>query len=640
MRPALRVLAWLVTGLVALLIAIVLIGFRYAYEPSPSNVLSRYRASPEPWDLWGKPLSEQDAARLKVLAKNGGVHVNAATLRLGRRSFYRETFKNEVFLTDVMGIIDGPLRLTNVAKAVLALGGKGTTNLRVEVPATVKIGGRTFAKGSYFDTGLDVARGAFAPLGMAISVKAGKVRVGITCAACHARVDSETGKVIEGAPNQDLNAGLLLALATNSAAYFMHTDVHPLTAVPADPQHRVLSSSGEREPLPNIAVLEHKVDEALLMWPRGNFDSLTDMEADPTQNPVSFTWQNHPYGWSGNFVAGPFRGLSAQNNNVHALNSDSLLLAGSSRALFDIDRQVFLGILLQNAANPKYRYDLQSGQWPSDFLAARDPTPGSPGINQVVLPASYPKGTLITPDGTLTSAPGYKVWQQNNAMSAWQDTIVPPRSRVVVDEAASHLGREVFGRAHCDTCHAGEFLTNHRIIPAAELGVNPVRAKALKKTELNFAPPVIYGFDTPVPVPRGARSLAVPVAALDQSQIDLGWAHNGSDGGYKVASLVGLYWSAPYLHDGGVSVGRNAEVELGLPGTVEKNVMPDPGNSLRAVVDRGLRGRVVAANQASPALVRMNVSGVGHEYWIDAEAGFSAKEQDAVIAFLLGYEVR
>jgi len=32
-----------------------------------------------------------------------------ALLRLGRRAFYKENFGNEIFLSDVMGILDGPL---------------------------------------------------------------------------------------------------------------------------------------------------------------------------------------------------------------------------------------------------------------------------------------------------------------------------------------------------------------------------------------------------------------------------------------------------------------------------------------------------------------------------------------------------
>ncbi|MCU1328779.1 MAG: hypothetical protein JWN34_4149 [Bryobacterales bacterium] len=472
MNRAFHLLAALLVILIVALLVTVTKGFRYAYEPAESNVLNHYRASPQTWELWGKPLTDGEAARLQVSARTGGVKVDAALLRLGRSAFYKETFRNEVFLTDVMGILAGPLRLTNVVKAILALHGEGTTNLRVEVPETVTIGGRTFAKGAYFDTGLDVARGSFAPLGMATVIRGAKIRVGITCAACHATVDPQTKKVIEGAPNQDLNAGLLLALGTNSVPYFMHTDVNPLLSVSPDMDRQVASTTGTRVPLPKVVDLENKVDEALLQWPPGNFDSLTDLRADPTQLPGSFTWGNHPYGWSGNFIAGPFRGLSAQNNNVHALNSDSLLLAAASGPLFDIDPEVYVAILLQNAASKAFRYDPRNDGTPSAFLAARRSTPGSPGINEVVLSASWPKGTLLTPDGTLTSSPGYPVWQQNNAMSAWQNTLVPPPAPFRTDESTKLLGHDVFRRAGCERCHAGDFLTTTSSFPHPKLVLN------------------------------------------------------------------------------------------------------------------------------------------------------------------------
>ncbi len=449
-------------------------GFRYAFEPETDDVLGSTRPSPEAYDLWGRTFTDEQARALlqtpqgkqQLSPANGAVKMDDEVLKLGRRSFYRETFGNEVFLTDVVGILDGPLRLNNVAKAVLALRGGWTTNLRVEVPETVRIGDRTFEKGSYFDTGLDVPRGALVPLGMAMSVSGWRVRAGITCALCHATVDAQSGKVIEGAPNQDFNAGLLLALATNSSAYFMHTDVAPLRDAQIDSSRYVVSSSGEREGLPAVAALENAVDKALLMWPRGNFDSLTDLKADPTQNPVSFTWGNHPYGWSGNFMAGPFRGLSSQNNNVHALNSDSLLLADSSRTLFDMDKETYLAILLQNAANSRYRFQPSNPQRPSEFLAALNGQKGGPGLNQVVLPPTYPKGTMLSPDGTLTSAPGHLFWEQNNAMAAWQDTLVPPRARLSVDSGVREEGRQAFERAGCSGCHAGPFLSNHAIVPA------------------------------------------------------------------------------------------------------------------------------------------------------------------------------
>ncbi|MBV9033137.1 MAG: hypothetical protein JO182_01490, partial [Acidobacteriaceae bacterium] len=241
-------------------------------------------------------------------------------------------------------------------------------------------------------------------------------------------------------------------------------------------------------------------------------------------------------------MAGPFRGLSSQNNNVHALNSDSLLLADSSQTLFDMDKEMFLAVLLQNAADKKYRYDPSSGKKPSEFLASVHKT-RSPGTNQIVLPPTYPKGTIISPDGTLTSSPGYAFWQQNNAMAAWQDTIIPPPVRISADTPTKNRGRQVFERAGCDTCHAGPFLTNNKIIPSSEIRTNPVRSLALQKTELNFTSPILYTFDTPVPLPRNPKLLPVPTNYLDQQQINLAWAHHGSEGGYKVPSLVGLYWS-------------------------------------------------------------------------------------------------
>lgn len=156
--------------------------------------------TPEPYNLWNQSFGPNAGACVSATA--GCVKVDDKLLRLGREQFYKETFGNEIFLTDIVGILDGPLEITNVTKAVLGLYGGSTTNLRVEMPYTARIGGRTFEKGSYFDTGLDVPRRALLPMGLAVSVSHWKIRVGITCAACHSTVDPESGKVIEGAPNQ------------------------------------------------------------------------------------------------------------------------------------------------------------------------------------------------------------------------------------------------------------------------------------------------------------------------------------------------------------------------------------------------------------------------------------------------------
>ena len=178
-------------------------------------------------------------------------------------------------------------------------------------------------------------------------------------------------------------------------------------------------------------------------------------------------------------------------------------------------------------------------------------------------------------------------------------------------------------------------MTNNRVIPVPEIGTEPVRAQALKQTAQALVPAMAYAFDTPVPVPPGGRILPVPTAHLDPEQVALACAAEDSPGGYKVPSLLGLYWTAPYLHDGGVAVGPEPATQLGMAGTLLRGILPDPANSLRALVDRERRQRVVAANQSSAALQAMQVRGIGHEFWVDAAAGFHQTEQDALVHYLL-----
>ncbi|HEY9845232.1 MAG TPA: hypothetical protein V6D03_03455 [Candidatus Caenarcaniphilales bacterium] len=163
---------------------------------------------------------------------------------------------------------------------------------------------------------------------MRASIAQGKLRVGITCAACHSAVDSRTGRVLEGAPNNDLDSGLILAFATNSAAMFRQTDVNS-TQLPPE-EHTYLKADGQEARLPDPQALEDAVDAALLTWPPGNFDSTGTLVNNPSQNPSSYTFENYPYGWSGFSAAGSFHGLTTLNNNVHATNSDPTTGADAS----------------------------------------------------------------------------------------------------------------------------------------------------------------------------------------------------------------------------------------------------------------------------------------------------------------------
>ncbi|MBB5325604.1 cytochrome c551/c552 [Anoxybacillus tepidamans] len=633
---------------IAIIIVLLLIGssffyyahVEYALLPAEEDT-KRYAANERTGvDVWGNWIDQQNGNIKKLSVHEadpssvaGAVRVDDRLLQLGREVFYKETFGNEVFLTDIMGIVNGPLTMANIAKAIMALRGKGTTNLQVELAEDITIGDRIYKKGEKVDTGIDVPKGAYAPLGMPVVWNDGRLRVGISCAACHATVDPATKKVVEGAPNNDLNAGLLLALATNSAAYFTHANITSLQHYIHSVDRSIVDSKGRKTPLPDPRLLEKEVDRIFGSWPRGNFDSTIDMKANPSQIPDSFTLGDHPYGWSGFAAAGPFRGLAVFSNNVHAQNADSLSQSEISQALFGIDKEVYLGTILQNAANPKFRYEPNKKEKPSTFFTKVDPTPGVVGVNKLVAPPQFPKVSLVAPDGLIVSEPGYRFNEQNYAVAAWQNTINPPAATERVAQEQIEHGRDVFVRAGCIHCHAGAYLTNNRVVSAKVVGTEPSRAQALKKTEKIFGEAVLYAPDTPVPIPDNPQILKVPTEHLDKEQIRLAFAHGDSLGGYKVPSLIGVAWSAPYLHDGGVAVGPNGE--MGLAGTVEKGIVPDARNSLRALIDRTLRQQVIRANSSEQKLRNVHVSGDGHRYWIDEQNGFTKVEQEAVINYLL-----
>lgn len=243
----------------------------------------------------------------------------------------------------------------------------------------------------------------------------------------------------------------------------------------------------------------------------------------------------------------------------------------------------------------------------------------------------------------------------NNAMSAWQSSLTPPPNRSAENTAALangsvQRGARVFEAANCATCHQPPFYTDHQIHPIAEIGTNPARGRSGLGLAEFLVPPKLYSFDTPVPPPANATVLDVPTEGIAETPTSL---PNGTlpDGGYKTLSLLGLAFSPPYLHDGGVAVGPGAlqvnpdgsftvvnPQRLGLSSTLAKGQMPDAASSLRALVDRQLRSLVVAANKADPALVNSNLDGTGHNFYVDAEAGYSPQEQSDLVNYLMALD--
>lgn len=612
--------------------------FSYAPLPNEADLLNPERLPIEAaYDVMGRAVTQSEADALQSTPEGQAllspaahaVATNEAVRRVGRDAFYRETYGNEVFLTDVLGLIDGGLSPTNVAWAILKLAGRGTSDLHVTLARDVQIGDRLYRKGEEIATGLGVPKGGMFPLGIRTFYDRGHIRMGITCALCHSTVDAASGKVVEGAPNTGVNLGLMMALASNPAGYFMHTGVQSLAPYQTDPARSVRSTDGTSQTLPDPVRLAADVRAYLGTWPRGSFDSSPDLVNNPTSIPSSFTARGEPYGWSGHAGIGPFRGLSALNNNVHGLNSDTTAQYKAAPVLFGLDPELYLATLLQDAPDHGLRFDPARDGAPSAFLTRHDPTPDAPGLNSYAVLPSYPSANYVTSNSLIASRPGEPIEYSIDAMSVFQNTLRPP-AVVQNDQTA---GRAVFERAGCVACHSGPALTNNRIIPVDEIGTEPTRAKSFARTEATIAQPQLFASDERLPPSSDAKRVDMPVP--DRAQLELAWAHHGTNGGYKVPALVGLAWSAPYLHDGGVAVGPDAPTQIGVAALDRAGALADPHNSLRALVDRGLRTRVVEANRAAPSAATSHITGEGHRFWVDAEAGYSSADQNALLSYLL-----
>lgn len=606
------------------------------------------------YDLLGKVVSsaeaeqwlQTEAGRAMLSADQGAVKITDELIQLGRDAFYRETFGNEALFTDVVGILDGPLSIGKIAQAVLALKGQPTTNLQLPLDREVSLGDRTFKAGTSLNTGLDVPKGSLLPLGLTTQIKQGHVRVGITCALCHATVNQSTGRIIEGATNIDINLGSLLALASNSAALFRQTDVNP-TQIPAGDQ-LYINHDGETAQLPDQQAMENAVDAAFLSWPPGNFVSNGDLVNNSAKVPSSYTHEAYPYAWSGVASIGWFHGLTTLNNAVFGLNADPTTTADSAAAVLGIDKETYLGTMFQNAANPEFR--LPEGARPSEFFEQIDPTPGSPGLNSTIEMPEYPKGSLFMQNGLMAATAGLPVAAQLNGMSAWQNTLAPPPVETT-DPAALQRGAQIFTQANCATCHSGRYFTNHQVIAQKEVGTQPARAPASKGFAEQFVPPTTYPSNVPVPLPPDPPVLPVPTDITSQENIELSYALSDPAGGYKVTKLIGLYLHMPYLHDGGVAASATAlepdedgwfriadPNQIGMVGTLMQSIKPDAAASLRMLLDRDLREPMIAANRANSDLQRSNVDGSGHAYWVDAASGFTAQDQSDLVQFLLSLD--
>jgi len=254
--------------------------------------------------------------------------------------------------------------------------------------------------------------------------------------------------------------------------------------------------------------------------------------------------------------------------------------------LLGIDKETYLGVIFQNAADQRFR--LPKSVRPSEFFDKIDPTPGEPGMNRTIRMPGYPRGSIFMLDGLMASTPGMAVAEQLNGMSAWQNTLAPPPTQASsVPEALKH-GADIFNRAGCVSCHSGRYFTNHDVIPQKEIGTQPSRAKALAAFPRIFASPQTYPNSVSVPVPPDPPVLPIPIDITPKKVQEVAYAKGHPAGGYKVSSLIELNVSAPYLHDGGVAASSESlkqdkesfnvanPSQLGMAGTLLQGIQPDP----------------------------------------------------------------
>ncbi|MBW4604461.1 MAG: hypothetical protein KME29_34065 [Calothrix sp. FI2-JRJ7] len=635
-------------------------------QPAPSQPLDYY-------DYFGKLLSPQEAAEVvinKELDANdptsyqrvGAVKITKELIAQGENIFFNRKIGDTFGLQGVFGFAQGINRISDELNIAIAnLQGQSTTNLKITLQKDLTLGSQTFRSGTVIPTGLKIQKGKVVPLGNTPNGD-------FTCALCHATLSNDD-KILAGVPNGEIAFPFFIALAPNTAAGFARSGLNPL-----DPQYKgngktIIDSKGNKVELPDPEKFEKAFDDVVLDAPFGHFESSPDGIENTTQIPSIFTFKNHPYTFSGDFAVGPFAGLSAFNIGVHSSEINILAAAQLSSEILGIDPEVYIGTFLQNAAIPNLRLPEGTIVKPSEWLRGviaknplqaeledQIPAPGT-GTYPNLQPSLFTfNGLVFSPNtGKADDIASGSFLFAANAMSAFQNSLVPPANQSqenwqALNSNSVKRGAKVFEKANCATCHIPPFFTDNIIHPLDEVGGNPARAQSRLKLNKLLVPPKLYTFNTPVPIPESAEVLDVPTQGISDSPTTL---PKGTlpKGGYKTTSLRGLYLSAPYLHDGGVAVragslkvDRNGSftiVEksgLGLTGTISQGIPADAASSLRALVDRELRAKVVEANKANPSLVRSNLDGTGHNFYVDRLAGFNPNQQTDLINFLLALD--
>ncbi len=436
--------------------------------------------------------THQGGAPLSPRVKQTDVAIREA----GQSVFRYETFGNERFYTDILGFDDGLARRGISPNMLLAAGVQLDAD---KLPSEFR----------RFDVGDDVyddplATRRLIEANAVIGLVARGGRTGVTCALCHSRADdrlhSGVGRRMDGVPNSQIAVGEVMSWGDRSRAYLPFVNASGRGSGP-----RVDLDAAD-----DAVATEGAVDAALRAWPRGRADVLPDGVGNPTDIPSLFFVAEHgPYLWDGSFS-----GLRDASQFFATVVLDPTVLA-----------------------TPPGRAYLSDGPfWPvGEALSA---------AYQTVLQAIDPEA--VWPRATIFRASVFKLFHDPldarfrvsrddvAALAAYLGGVFPPEP-TVPGERTIAAGRRVFRRSGCSDCHLEARGPGGGVVPLGTLVSNyqPVRDGGDGSGAYDLAENPSMGFDDRLVLAPGEDSIAKR--------------------GYKVPSLLGLWVSAPYLHDGSVA---------------------------------------------------------------------------------------
>jgi hypothetical protein len=419
-----------------------------------------------------------------------------AIREVGQSVFRYETFGNERFYSEILGLDEGLSRRGITTNTLLATGVQLDGDKLPSEFLLVNVGDGVYGDPSATRRLIE----ANAVIGLV--VRGG--RVGITCALCHSRADDRihlgVGRPMDGVPNTRLRVGELMAWGERSRAYLPFVNVAG-------------TGSGPRVDLDMAAdslATERAVDAALRAWPRGQADILPDGVGNPTDIPSLFVIAEHgPYLWDGSFS-----GAADTSQFFATVVLDPTVLATRPGRAYLSDGPFWpvgdsLGVAYQTvlqAIDPEAVWPRAAIFRASVFGLFHDPLDARFRVNRADIAA----------------------------LTKYLSGVFPPEP-ALPGERTIDSGRRVFRRSGCSDCHLEARGPGGAVVPLATLAPEYIPAPKGEDgvRTYDIAENPSTGFDDRIALAPGEDSIARR--------------------GYKVPMLLGLWLSAPYLHDGSVA---------------------------------------------------------------------------------------